>query len=576
MTDHRPWVKSYPEDVPKTLEPYPEKSLFRLLEESAQRFPDRPAIAWFGRHFTYRELLRETERMSAALASLGVKPGDRVGLILPNCPQYVIAYYATVRLGAIIVGNNPLYTQRELAHQLNDAGCDVVVVLDQLYPNLKSIDQEFRPREVIVTGLEDYMPFPKNVLAPLLVFRKQARKERRPWPPVPRGEGVKRWRQLMTAVRDVPPVAEVNAREDPAGFIYTGGTTGLSKGAMLSHFNIVSNCMQAASWFAGLQDGGESVMCVLPFFHSYGMTVCMNIGIYKAAKLILLPRFELEMTLKEIQKEKPTLFPGVPRLYIAINESDKTPGYDLSSIRACMSGAAPLPLAVAEKFESITGARLVEGYGLTETSPVTHSNPIYGKRKPGTIGLPIPDTDCKLVEIDDPTKEVGEGESGELALSGPQVMLGYWNKKEETEEMIRQDENGVRWLYTGDIAKIDEEGYFRIVDRKKDMIIVSGFNVYPTDIEQVLYRHEKIEKVAVVGVPDDTTGEAVKAFIVLRQGQAATAEEIIAWTKDPKTGLTGYRVPKRIEFRESLPETMVGKVLRRKLVEEEKQRAAKG
>jgi long-chain acyl-CoA synthetase len=576
MSEQRPWFASYPENVPKTLGSYPWKSVFSILEESASRFPDRPAIAWFGRHISYRELLREVEKFSGLLARVGVKPGDRVGLILPNCPQYVIAYYATARLGAIIVGNNPLYTHRELAHQLNDAGCDVVVVLDQLYANLEAIKGEVNIRTVIVTGLEDYMPFPKNLLAPLLVFRKQARKEGRPWPPVPKGASVVRWQSVDSTKGEIPPPAEVNAKEDPAGFIYTGGTTGLSKGAMLSHSNIVSNAMQGAAWFPDLVDGQESVMCVLPFFHSYGMTVCMNIGLYKAAKLVLLPRFELEMTLKEIQKEKPTLFPGVPRLYIAINESKESRGFDLKSIRACLSGAAPLPLAVAEKFEQLTGARVVEGYGLTETSPITHANPIYGRRKPGSIGLPIPDTDCKLVDIDDPTKLAAPGEAGELCLSGPQVMLGYWNKNEETEEMIRSDENGVRWLHTGDIAKIDDDGFFFIVDRKKDMIIVSGFNVYPTDIEEVLYRHEKIEKVAVVGVPDQTTGEAVKAFIVLRKGQEATAEEIVAWARDPKTGLTGYRVPKKIEFRDSLPETMVGKVLRRKLIDEEREKAQHG
>jgi long-chain acyl-CoA synthetase len=576
MSEQRPWFASYPENVPKTLGSYPGKSVFSILEESASRFPDRPAIAWFGRHISYRELLREVEKFSGLLARVGVKPGDRVGLILPNCPQYVIAYYATARLGAIIVGNNPLYTHRELAHQLKGAGCDVVVVLDQLYANLEAIKGEVNIRTVIVTGLEDYMPFPKNLLAPLLVFRKQARKEGRPWPPVPKGASVVRWQSVDSTKGEIPPPAEVNAKEDPAGFIYTGGTTGLSKGAMLSHSNIVSNAMQGAAWFPDLVDGQESVMCVLPFFHSYGMTVCMNIGLYKAAKLVLLPRFELEMTLKEIQKEKPTLFPGVPRLYIAINESKESRGFDLKSIRACLSGAAPLPLAVAEKFEQLTGARVVEGYGLTETSPITHANPIYGRRKPGSIGLPIPDTDCKLVDIDDPTKLAAPGEAGELCLSGPQVMLGYWNKKEETEEMIRSDENGVRWLHTGDIAKIDDDGFFFIVDRKKDMIIVSGFNVYPTDIEEVLYRHEKIEKVAVVGVPDQTTGEAVKAFIVLRKGQEATAEEIVAWARDPKTGLTGYRVPKKIEFRDSLPETMVGKVLRRKLIDEEREKAQQG
>ncbi|MCA1726903.1 MAG: long-chain fatty acid--CoA ligase [Actinobacteria bacterium] len=572
--DHRPWLASYPPDVPKTLAPYPEASLFSLLENSARRFPERPAIAWFGRHMSYRELMDEVERFSAVLGALGVQKGDRVGVLLPNCPQYVIAYYATVRLGAVIVGNNPLYTERELTHQLTDAGIEILVTLDQLYDKVAAVRDQVGLKEVVVTGLEDYMSFPKNILAPRLVFKKTAAKEGRPWPPVPKDAPVKRWKDLMKAAGAPPPVAEVDAKTDIAGLIYTGGTTGLSKGAMLSHYNLVANAMQGASWFVDLKDGEDSVMCVLPFFHSYGMTVCMNIGILKAGKLVLLPRFELDLTLKEIQKEKPTLFPGVPRIYIAINESPETKKYDLSSIRACMSGAAPLPIAVAEKFGEVTGARVVEGYGLTETSPISHSNPIYGKRKAGSIGLPMPDTDCKIFDIDDPDKEMPEGESGELAIAGPQIMLGYYNKPEETADMIREDADGVRWLYTGDIATIDEEGYFAIVDRKKDMIIVSGFNVYPTDVEQVLYQHPKIEKVAVAGVPDSKTGEAVKAYIVLRQGQTATPEEIIEWCRDEKSGLTGYRVPKKIEFRESLPETMVGKILRRVLVEEEKQKAA--
>jgi long-chain acyl-CoA synthetase len=572
MTDHRPWFASYPEGVPHTLEPYPEKSLYSLLEEAAERFPDRPAIAFLGKHLSYAELRREVERFSAALASLGVKGGDRVGLLLPNCPQYVIAYYATIRIGAVIVGNNPLYTRRELTHQLKDAGIEVIVALDQLYPSLDPIRDEVGIREVVVTKLTDYMPFPLNVLAPLK-FRRDAKGEGHPWPPVPKGARVRTWSEVMRGATAIPPVAEVNPREDPAGFVYTGGTTGLPKGAMLSHYNLVSNAIQAAAWFQGLREGREAVMCVLPFFHSYGMTVCMNIGIYKAAKLVLLPRFELERTLKAIQKERPTLFPGVPRLYIALNEAEQTKSYDLKSIQACLSGAAPLPLAVAKKFNSITGASVVEGYGLTETSPVTHANPIGGKAKEGSIGLPIPDTDCKLVDIDDPSKEVPPGEQGELAIAGPQVMLGYWNRKEETEEMIRTDEDGVRWLYTGDIAKVDEEGYFSIVDRKKDMIIVSGFNVYPTDVEEALYQHPAIEKAAVIGVPDEKTGEAVKAFVVLRKGESSSPEEIIKWSR---AELTGYRVPKQVEIRDSLPETLVGKVLRRVLVEEETKRSDTG
>jgi long-chain acyl-CoA synthetase len=575
MTDHRPWFASYPDGVPKSLAPYPEKSLFSILEESAERFPDRPALVWAvpgGKTLTYRQLREETERFSAALVKLGVKKGDRVGLILPNCPQYVIAYYATVRIGAVIVGNNPLYTKRELGHQLKDAGTDVVVVLDSLYPNLQTVADEFTPREVVVTSVTDYMKFPINMLAPLKL-KKEAQKEGHPWPPVPADAKVHQWKSLMKSGGAIPPVAEVDAKKDAAGFIYTGGTTGLSKGAMLSHYNLVSNCMQGAAWFQDLKDGEEAVMCVLPFFHSYGMTVCMNIGIFKAGKLVLMPRFELENTLKAIAKEKPTLFPGVPRLYIALNEADETPSYDLKSIRACLSGAAPLPLAVAQKFEGITGSRVVEGYGLTETSPITHANPITGTRKEGFIGMPMPDTDCKLVGVDDSTKDVAAGEEGELAISGPQVMLGYWNRQEETDQMIRTDSDGTRWLYTGDIAKIDDDGYFQIVDRKKDMILVSGFNVYPTDVEQALYRHPAIEKVAVVGVPDDTTGEAVKAFVVLRKGQDASPEEIVKWARNE---LTGYRAPKKVEIRDSLPETLVGKVLRRVLLDEEKKRAESG
>lgn len=568
MTEHKPWLATYPADVPMSLAPFPDVSVFSMLAESARRFPDKPAVAWFGRHMSYRELLAEVERFSAVLAGLGVRKGDRVGLVLPNSPQYVIAYYAIVRLGAIVVGNNPLYTQRELAHQLSDAGIKVVVVLDQLYPLVAAVREEAGVGEVLVTKLTDYMKFPLKQLAPIKL-KKDAKHEGKPWPPVPSGAAVKWWASLMRSAGLAPRAADVDAKNDPAGFIYTGGTTGLSKGAMLSHFNIVSNSMQSAAWFSDLRDGEDAIMCVLPFFHSYGMTVGMNLGVYRAAKLILVPRFELHMVLKEVQKEKPTLFPGVPRLYIALNEAEESKKYDLRSIKVCLSGAAPLPPTVAEKFATITGgARLVEGYGLTEASPVTHANPIDGRARPGCIGLPIPDTDCKIVDLEDPDRVVPIGERGELAIMGPQVMMGYWNRPEETALSIR---NG--WLYTGDIAVVDEEGYFRIVDRKKEMILVSGFNVYPTEVEQVLFRHPKVMKVCVLGVPDETTGEAVKAFVVLRPGETAKPEEIIEWSRDPANGLTGYRVPKRIEFRDSLPETLVGKVLRRVLLEEERQRA---
>jgi len=576
MTQHRPWFASYPPGVPKTLEPYPEKSLYSILEDAVRRFPDSPAISFrapgapSGKTLTYRQLEKQVDQFSRVLASLGVRKGDRVGLILPNSPQYVIGYYATLRLGAVVVGNNPLYTERELSHQLRDAGIEVVVILENLFPLLNAIKDEVGLREVIVTKVTDFMPFPVNLLAPIRM-RKEAKHHGEPWPPVPADAKVKWWKELMRGSYPAQPPVEVDAKNDLAGLIYTGGTTGLSKGAMLTHHNLLSNVIQGASWFPSLVDGREAIMCVIPFFHSFGMTVAMNVGIHKAAKLVLELRFDLKATLESIQREKPTMFPGVPRLYIAINEGKETTGFDLSSIKACFSGAAPLPTAVQEKFEHLTGGRIVEGYGLTETSPIAAAQPIEGTRKPGSIGLPIPDTDVRIVDLDDWTKEVEPGGEGELAIAGPQVMQGYFNRPEETDGMIKTDPQGTRWLLSGDIAKIDEDGYLFIVDRKKDMIIVSGFNVYPTDIEQVLYRHPKVQKVAVAGVPDETTGEAVKAYVVLKDGETATPQEIVAFARE---SLTGYRVPKLIEFRDSLPETLVGKVLRRKLQEEEASKAS--
>ncbi|HEX6263630.1 MAG TPA: long-chain fatty acid--CoA ligase [Actinomycetota bacterium] len=573
----RPWLDHYAEGVPQTLEPYPEMSAFEMLERTVQRFPDSPAVAFpvapMSRTLTYRQLLDEVEQMARALASLGVKRGDRVGLLLPNSPHFVVAHFAIQRLGAITVGNNPLYTKRELVHQLNDAGVDVLIALDLLYPLVEAARTEVAFRKVIVGKVGDYLGFPVNMLAPLKQ-RREAKHEGRRWPPVPQDADVTWWADLMKgSYPDVPP-AQVDPKEDVAALVYTGGTTGLSKGAMLTHFNIVANAAQTAAWFTGIEEGHEGIVAVLPFFHSYGLGAIMGVGIYKGLKLVLLPRFELELVLKAVEKERPTLFPGVPRIFIAINESPETAKHDISSIRSCFSGAAPLPVAVAERFEQITGGRLVEGYGLTETSPVTHINPLDGSHRFGTIGLPIPDTDCKLVDIDDPDREVDGDDEGELCIAGPQVMKGYWNRPEETEEMIRVHPDGIRWLHTGDIAKMDPDGYFRIVDRKKDIIIVSGFNVYPTDVEQVLYRHPKVQKVSVVGIPDEKTGEAVKAFVILKEGQEATEDEIKTWARDPELGLTGYRAPRHVEFRDELPETMVGKVLRRKLQEEEKEKAS--
>jgi long-chain acyl-CoA synthetase len=417
---------------------------------------------------------------------------------------------------------------------------------------------------VIATKITDAMKFPLNVLAPLK-FKREAKHEGKPWPPIGPNERVRWWKDLMRQSHLIPPVATVDPLNDPAAFVYTGGTTGYSKGAMLSHHNLVSNAIQARALFSEARDGEDGIMCVLPFFHSFG-TVAMNLGLLHGWKVAMLPRFDLKLTLKELQREKPSIFPGVPRLYIQLNEAPETQKYDLKSIRACVSGASPLPLAVAKRFEEVTGgAQVVEGYGLTEASPVTHANPVLGTRKEGSIGLPLPDTDCKIVSLEDPDQEVPAGERGELCIRGPQIMLGYWNRPDATAETIR---NG--WLHTGDVAIMDDDGYFRIVDRMKELILVSGFNVYPTEIEDVIFRHPKVLKVSVVGIPDDETGERVKAFVVPKPGESVTAEELDAFCRDPKSGLTGYRVPKDWEFRDSLPETLIGKVLRRVLLEEER------
>jgi long-chain acyl-CoA synthetase len=569
MTETRPWHASYPPGIPSSLEPYPDGSVFSLLRNAAAGFPQRPALAFFGAHITYASLLADVERFSAVLAGLGVHAGDRVGLLLPNCPEYVIAWYACQRIGAVAVGNNPLYTERELETQLKDAGVKVMVVLDQIYERFGHIRGSLGAMDVIVTKLNHTMPIPIRWLAPLK-FRSEAKKHGTALPFVPSDHDVRWWADVMKHTGPVPPEVTI---DDPAGtaaaYIYTGGTTGVAKGAMLSHRNLVANAMQAEAWFPVVRAGEDGIVACLPFFHSFG-TLAMNFSMLKAAKLALLPRFDIDMVLKAIAKEKPTLFPGVPRMYIALNESPKTPKYDLRALKACVTGAAPLPLAVARRFEEITGgAKVVEGYGLTECSPVTHANPLVDERKEGTIGLPLPDTDCKIVDPDRPDDVMPQGERGELCIKGPQVMLGYWNRPDETQLMIR---NG--WLHTGDIAIMDEAGYFYIVDRLKDMIMVSGFNVYPTEVEDVLYHHPKILKCAVVGVPDEKTGERVKAYIVLKPGETATAEEIMAWCRDPASGLTRYRVPHEIEFRDALPETLIGKVLRRVLQEEERQKAA--
>jgi long-chain acyl-CoA synthetase len=561
LSTNRIWVKSYPNDIPADVE-LPEVPVTALLDDSVRKFPDAIATDFEGQQLTYKQLGEAVDKFASVLRDLGIGKGSRVGTLLPNVPQNVITYYAALRLGGIMVENNPLYTERELEHQLNDAGVEVLVTLDQMYPKIKAIRGELpKLREVVVTNVFDAFSGIKALLGPL------TKKGKAVTAPVDRGEPVRFWKDVMRGAKGGVPQTPVNAKEDLALLQYTGGTTGVSKGVMLTHYNLVSNCMQGGAWFTDAEPGKESVLCALPLFHSYGQTVCMNIGVMLSGKLVLAPNpRDLVAVLHTIDRTKPTMFPGVPTLYANLLAHPKLKETDMRSIRLCFSGAAPLPLEVQEQWEKVTGGRLVEGYGLSETSPISHGNPLYGKRKIGTIGLPMPNTDCMLVDVDDPSKEVPAPGPGELCIKGPQVMQGYWNRPDETEEVLR---NG--WLYTGDIAEVDEDGFFKIVDRKKDMIIVGGFNVYPRDVEEILYANSKVLEAAVIGKPNPRSGETVKAFIVVKPGQSLSAEEIEKWCRER---LTAYKVPKEFEFRDDLPKTMVGKVLRRALVEEERKKQA--
>jgi long-chain acyl-CoA synthetase len=542
----QPFYAHYDPGVPKEA-PRP-WLLFKALEANAQRFPRRVALEFLGRSLTYRELWREVEAFAKGLQEAGLRPGDRVAIMLPNSPQFVIAFYGTLLAGGVGVNVNPMYTPRELRHQLQDAGVQALVILDQLLPRYQEVKAEVPVRLLVRTGIQDYLPFPKNLLYPLMLRRKgQAPKAL---------EGVP-WRAFLKRGRPEPVAVDL---DDLALLQYTGGTTGLAKGAMLTHRNLSSNALQVRAWIPDFREGEEVVLGAIPFFHVYGMTVAMNLALLGAAKLVLLPRPEIGPIVEAIEKHRVTLFPGVPTLYVAFNNFPGIEKRDLKSVRACISGSAPLPLEVAERFEKLTGAKLVEGYGLTEASPVTHCNPLYGERRLGSVGLPLPGVDAKVV--DEEGKEVPLGEVGELIVKGPNIMKGYWNRPEETQKALKDG-----WLFTGDLARMDQDGYFYIVDRKKDMIIAGGYNIYPREVEEVLYGHEAVQEAAVVGVPDPYRGETVAAFIVLKEEYRGkvTEKDIEAFCR---ANLAAYKVPRIIQFRDSLPKSSVGKILKRELTKE--------
>jgi len=549
----RPWLTAYESEVSLRLN-YPQAPLQHFLSESARRFPRRPAINFYGKRLTYEALSAEVARCASALRALGVRPGDRVALMLPNVPQAVIGYYGALTAGAVVVQMNPLYVEREIEFQLADSGAETIIALDLFHPRIDAVRARTPLKRVILTGVKDYLPVPFKWLYPFKAKRDGQ------WIEPPRGDGVCDWLTLLRGAPAESPAVD-SAPGDLALLQYTGGTTGTPKGVMLSHGNLVANVVQCHAWMPSLQPGQEVFLGVIPFFHVYGMSSCMNLAVKIGAELVLLPKFKTDEVLKAIQNRRVTIFMGVQAMYVAINNHPRAGRSDLSSIRICISGAGPLHAEVQERFEHLTKGKLVEGYGLTESAPVTHCNPIFGQRKKGSIGIPFPDTDAKVVDPENGDKELGVGQVGELAVRGPQVMMGYWNQPGETKAVLRDG-----WLFTGDMARMDEDGYFFIVDRKKDMIKTRGENVYPREVEEVLFRHPKVKDAVVVGLPESFSVEVIKAFIVLKEGEIATPQEIIGYCARE---LARFKVPKYVEFRNELPKTMVGKVLRRLLVEEE-------
>ena len=563
--DARPWLASYPDDVPHSYD-FPVVPMTRFLDDAAASFPTRTALAFLGSTMTYGELREAVDRFASALASLGVRKGDRVALVLPNCPQNVIAFYAALRIGAVVVEHNPLYTPQEMGHQLADCGAEVVIALDRVYETVAAVRDRTALRHVVVTSIVDYLPRAKRLLLKLPVPAVRKRRAEIA-ADLPAGADVLSFTALLAEAAGPAAQVDIDPLTDLALLQYTGGTTGLSKGAMLTHANLVANAYQGRLWLADARAGRETTLAILPLFHAYGLTLCMSITVLLAGTLVLLPRFDLPLVLEAVDTWRPTVFPGVPPIYKAIIDSPEAAKHDLRSIRACVSGAMKLPLETQEQFERITGGKLVEGYGMTETSPITHANPLSGRRKIGTIGLPVPGTRCRIVDQDDPTIVQPQGEPGELVIAGPQVMRGYWNRPQETADAFTPD----GYLRTGDIAVMDADGFFSIVDRKKELIIAGGFNIYPSEVEEVLFRHPAIADCAVAGVPDDYRGETVKAYVVLKPGEQLSEADVVAYCRRE---LTAYKVPKKVEFRSELPRTMVGKVLRRVLVEEEKAKLA--
>ncbi|MCH8977747.1 MAG: long-chain fatty acid--CoA ligase [Armatimonadetes bacterium] len=555
--DTRPWHRFYDGGVPTSPE-FEDVAVPEFLVRSVAQFPDATALIFMNRRMSYRELKEDVDRFATALAGLGVGKGTKVGIQLANIPQTVIAYYACLSLGGQVVMTNPLYVEREIEHQWNDAGCSVAVVSDYLFEGrIRAIRDKLPVEHYVVTSIPEYLRFPLN----FLVAQKLKRAKTPMVAKVAPGEGIHFMMDLIRANPPNPPKVEIDM-DDIAVLQYTGGTTGVSKGAMLTHRNLSCNVQQIRAWFTGIEPGRDVFLACLPYFHVYGMTVCMNFPVSVAAAIVLMPDpRDISRLISNIAKHRVTMFPGVPAQFNSINNFPGVEKLDLTSVKSCFSASAALPSAVRDRFEEVTQGTIVEGFGMTETSPVTHCNPLGGTRKTGSIGVPVPGTDAKIVSLEDGTTELPVGAEGELLLKGPQVMKGYWKQPGETAETIKDG-----WLYTGDIATIDEDGYFFIVGRKKEVIIAGGFNIYPDEVDDVLTSHPAVLESGTIGVPDEKRGETVKSFVVLAAGRSATAEELVAYCRQE---LAAYKIPRQIEFRDSLPKSAALKILRRELRDEE-------
>ncbi|HKV45933.1 MAG TPA: long-chain fatty acid--CoA ligase [bacterium] len=551
----RIWLRSYEAGVPATLS-YPKVPVHHFLENYARQSPRHPAILLaaptFSSVLSYHRLDQLADRFANALIWLGVKPGDRVAIQLPNFPQFVIGFYGALKAGAVVVPINPLYKARDLATVLRNSGAKVILTLSRFVPGLTEVMAETRIESLIVTEPYDFFPFPWKQLA---WYKLRGTSKA--------GEGL-RLTQLLRSASPRAPGVRVTP-DDLAVLQYTGGTTGTPKGAMLTHRNLVTNCIQMRHWLTTLEEGKERFLAVAPFFHVYGLTVALNTAISVGATVIcvVMGLFDTRVVAEMIARHRPTIFPGVPAMYLAINHLKDVQRYNLHSIKVCVSGSAPLPGEVQAEFERLTGATVLEGYGLSEASPGTHVNPVHGQHKAGSIGLPLPDTEARIVDLETGERELPPGESGELVVRGPQVMRGYWNAPEETAETLRGG-----WLHTGDIARVDEEGYFFIVDRKKDLVNVGGLKVYPREIEELLHEHPKVKEAAVTGVTHKVRGELLVAQVVLKDGVAGDPQQVRRELLEfCRSRLAPFKVPRRIEIVTELPKSAIGKVLRREIRE---------